>query len=101
MRDDEDLRESRAFFGRTERWIRTATAGSDVRRAAGYGIVVSAVLIMINHGDAIFAGRVDASRVLKMTLTVLVPYCVSIASSVGAMLERPSLNPVETATRSR
>jgi hypothetical protein len=60
-----------------------------VRRAVGYAIVVGAVLIVINHGDAILSGHVDASRVLKMALTVLVPYCVSTASSVGAILDRP------------
>jgi NAD/NADP transhydrogenase alpha subunit len=74
-------------LGHAASWIRTAISGSVVRRAVGYGIVVGAVLIAINHGDAIVAGRVDASRVLKMALTVLVPYCVSTASSVGAILD--------------
>jgi hypothetical protein len=67
-----------------------ATAGSVVRRALGYAVVVGTVLIVINHGDAILAGHLDGPRVLKMALTVLVPYCVSTASSVGAMLERPA-----------
>ena len=53
-------------------------------------VVVGTVLIVINHGDAILAGHLDGPRVLKMALTVLVPYCVSTASSVGAMLERPA-----------
>ena len=56
-----------------------------VRRALGYAIVVGAILITINHGDALLAGQVSRGQVLKMLLTVLVPYCVSTASSVGAI----------------
>jgi hypothetical protein len=42
-------------------------------------------LIAINHGDAILAGTIDGNRLFKMALTVLVPYCVSTLSSVGAL----------------
>ncbi|MEZ4218341.1 MAG: nitrate/nitrite transporter NrtS [Myxococcota bacterium] len=56
-----------------------------VRRALGYAVVVGSVLIAINHGDALLAGDVSARRLLKMALTVLVPYCVSTLSSVGAL----------------
>jgi len=45
------------------------------------------VLIAINHGDALLRGEIDAGRLLKMGLTVLVPYTVSTLSSVGAILE--------------
>ncbi|MCP5039618.1 MAG: hypothetical protein GY944_01230 [bacterium] len=55
-----------------------------VRRAIGYALVVGAVLISINHGDAILRGDLDAVRTLKMGLTVLVPYAVSTLSSVQA-----------------
>ncbi len=56
-----------------------------VRRALGYAVVVGAVLITINHGDAILRGDLDPMRFLKMGLTVLVPYLVSTLSSVQAM----------------
>ena len=56
-----------------------------VRRACGYALVVGAILIAINHGDAILAGDLDATRCWKMGLTLLVPYTVSTLSSVGAM----------------
>ena len=59
-----------------------------VRRALGFGLGVGAVLVAINHGDAILAGEVDGRRWLKIGLTVLVPYCVSTASSVMAIRER-------------
>jgi len=62
-----------------------ATRFSVVRRALGYSVVVGAILISINHGDAIVAGTLDSGRFFKMALTMLVPYCVSTLSSVGAL----------------
>ena len=48
-------------------------------------MVVGSLLIAINHVDALLRGDLEGVRLLKMALTVLVPYCVSTASSVGAM----------------
>ena len=48
-------------------------------------MVVGAVLILINHGDALAAGQVGPVRWLKMGLTLLVPYVVSTVSSVMAL----------------
>lgn len=59
-----------------------------VRRALKYAVVVGAVLIGINHGDALVHGEVGAGRLLKMGLTVLVPYMVSTLSSVEAIRSR-------------
>jgi len=56
-----------------------------VRRALLYAVVVGAILIAINHGDALLSGTVSAARWWKMGLTVLVPYTVSTLSSVGAL----------------
>ena len=56
-----------------------------MRRAIKYAMVVGAILIMINHGDAILRGEIPMGRILKMGLTVLVPYLVSTLSSVEAM----------------
>ena len=56
-----------------------------VRRALLYALIVGAILIAINHGDALLAGDVSAERWWKMGLTVLVPYTVSTLSSVGAL----------------
>lgn len=55
------------------------------KRAIGYAIVVGAILIAINHGDALLSGDISRGRLFKMLLTVCVPYCVSTASSVGAI----------------
>lgn len=59
-----------------------------VRRALGFALVVGAILIAINHGDAILHGQVEGRRLLKMGLTVLVPYAVSTLSSVSALRAR-------------
>ncbi len=56
-------------------------------RSTKVALLVGAALIAINHGDAILAGDVDRGRLLKMALTVLVPYLVSTFASVGARLE--------------
>ena len=66
-------------------FLEIALTPSVVRRGLGYACVVGAILIGINHGDAIVAGEVDATRLFKMGLTVLVPYTVSTLSSVSAL----------------
>jgi hypothetical protein len=50
-----------------------------------YSLIVGPILIAINQGDAIAAGAVDRVAVIKMGLTLVVPYLVSTFSSVGAM----------------
>ena len=69
-------------------WVRLALRGSVVRRALMSAFIVGAILIGINHGDALLHGDLTASRLLKMGLTVMVPYMVSTLSSVGAMLKK-------------
>ena len=58
-----------------------------VRRALAFAVVVGAVLIAINHGDAVLAGDLPPARLLRMGLTVVVPYLVSTLSSVAAIRE--------------
>ena len=55
------------------------------RRALAFALVVGSVLIAINHGDAILAGTLTRTQLMKMGLTVLVPYVVSTWSSVLAL----------------
>ena len=66
-------------------WLHTAIERTVVRRALACALLVGAVLITINHADAIFRGEVRGGHLVKMGLTLLVPYCVSTVSSVGAM----------------
>jgi hypothetical protein len=51
------------------------------RRAIGVAAVVGTLLVLINQGDALIAGRVD---VMKVVLTYLVPFGVSIYSAAAA-----------------
>jgi hypothetical protein len=66
-------------------WFQLALDRAVVRRALICMLVVGAILITINHGDAIWRGEITAGRLVQMGLTLLVPYCVSTASSVGAL----------------
>ncbi len=68
--------------------LQLATSPNVVRRALGYAIVVGAILIAINHADALARGEFDLIRGIKMGLTVLVPYTVSTLSSVQALRGR-------------
>ena len=76
-----------------QEWFRVACRRSIVMRGCKYGIVVGAVLIVINHGNALVEGTVDTTRLIQMILTMLVPYCVSTASSVGAVLDQRTETP--------
>lgn len=66
-------------------WLTLARTPHIVRRALKYAAGVGTVLILINHGDALLRGDVNGVRIFRMILTVSVPYCVSTASSVGAI----------------
>ncbi len=68
-------------------WLRLAMSAPVRRRALRYAVVVGAILLTINHGDAILRGDLPPDRLLRMGLTMLVPYLVSTFSSVGAMLQ--------------
>ncbi len=68
-------------------WLHIASRRPIVMRGLKYGLVVGSILIIINHGNAIAAGTVDSTRMVQMILTLLVPYCVSTASSVGAIID--------------
>jgi hypothetical protein len=58
-----------------------------VRRGLKFAVVVGTILILINHGDAIVSGELTRTNYVKMAMTVVVPYVVSVLSSVGAMID--------------
>mgnify|MGYP005849749025 FL=1 len=68
-------------------WLRIAREPAVVRRAVRIALVVGALLILINHGDALLHGDIGPLRLGQMALTVLVPYCVSTVSSVSVLRE--------------
>ena len=85
------LRESSSPSVVNNEWFRLASGRSVVRRACRYAVCVGALLIAINHGDAILRGDISIARVLRMVLTAIVPYAVSTASSVSVLRERRAL----------
>jgi hypothetical protein len=68
-------------------WLRLALEPSIVRRALKCAVLVGSILVTINHGDAILRGDIDIGRMVRMGLTLVVPYLVSTFSSVGAIYE--------------
>lgn len=66
------------------RWLPRALERTVVRRALRYSIVVGAVLVTVNHGDAIARGDIPVGRLLRIALTVMVPYVVSTLSTLEA-----------------
>ena len=59
---------------------------SIVKRAGTTALIVGAILIAINHGDALLKGQLDNGRLFKIVLTLFVPYVVSTVSSVSTVL---------------
>lgn len=57
-----------------------------VKRASLTALVVGAILVAINHGDALLSGQVDNARLFKIILTICVPYLVSTVSSASTIL---------------
>lgn len=71
---------------RYKEFIQTAASAVILHRSVKVALIVGTVLMMINHGDAILRGELDLTRVSKILLTYLVPFCVSTHASVSATL---------------
>ncbi|MFK8068837.1 MAG: nitrate/nitrite transporter NrtS [Gammaproteobacteria bacterium] len=56
-----------------------------VRRAIKVAVIVGTILAFINHGEKILSMSLSSQGWFKVTLTYLVPYCVSTWSAVGAI----------------
>jgi len=67
-------------------WRSLALRSDIVRRSARVAVVVGSLLALINHGDRLHSADVDLELVIKVTLTFLVPYCVSTWASVQTAL---------------
>ena len=57
-----------------------------VGRSTRVALLVGTLLVLINHGDSLLAGRVTVTDCIKMLMTYCVPYCVSTYASVFAIL---------------
>lgn len=75
-------------------WLPLALSPAVVRRSLKYALVVGAILITINHGSALLHGGPTKTRLWQIGLTLLVPYFVSTAASVGALREARRLSSI-------
>ena len=68
-------------------WFQLALRPSVVKRALKYALIVGFILIAINDSGVLLSGQITRGLLIKMLLTVMVPYAVSTFSSVGVLLE--------------
>ena len=74
-------------------WLGVVTERSVVVRALKTAALVGVILIAINQGSVILSGNITGETLIKMAMTVIVPYLVSTSASVGAMRNhRQSVN---------
>lgn len=76
-------------------WFEIAAQKNILTRAIKVAVVVGSILMMINYGDIIMSNGLSFKEITKITLTYLVPYCVSTYSSVEAVCaakKKPSIN---------
>lgn len=70
---------------RPHSWIAAATDRSILRRSVVTCLIVGALLTVINQGDVLIRGQVDAIVALKIALTFLVPFVVATMSGAAAI----------------
>jgi hypothetical protein len=68
-------------------WFALATDPVTMKRSIKVALLVGTILAAINHGDAILAGDLDLTRLLKICLTYVVPFAVSTYASVSAFIK--------------
>lgn len=76
-----------AETSRVREIVETAFSTKIVKRSLKVSAIVGTILMVINHGDAIISGAINADRLAKIILTYCVPYLVSTYSAVSATLE--------------
>lgn len=66
-------------------WLDTARDPAVARGSLGYSVIVGTILIVVNHSDALTGESVSPMRLLRMGLTMIVPYILSTLSSIQAV----------------
>jgi len=66
-------------------FLTTALTREVVVSSLKVSLVVGTILVLINHDVAIFRFSLTGEKIYQITLTYLVPYCVSTYSSVKAI----------------
>jgi len=67
--------------------LKIAFHPATMRNAIKYALVVGPILVMINHGDAILHHQLNHMIIMKMILTMLVPYLVATFASTGVIFK--------------
>jgi alanine-alpha-ketoisovalerate/valine-pyruvate aminotransferase len=68
-------------------WLRLCVSERVLRRAFYSAAIVGTLLILINYGTDLLHGSIDRTRLVRMLLTVIVPFVVSTVSSVITIME--------------
>jgi hypothetical protein len=76
-------------------FVRNALRPEIFRRSLLTSLVVGSILAAINHGIEIVKLDVDLSRLLRISLTYIVPYCVATYSATMQEL-RPRVSEVSS-----
>jgi hypothetical protein len=76
-------------------WVELCCVRHIMWRGLKYAVVVGTILLAINHGDAVLSGELTADRWVRMALTAVVPYWVSVFSSAGALRAQRRSSPRE------
>lgn len=71
-----------------ESWIRTATDRRIRRRATLTSLLVGSILTAVNHGSELLHNGLQPGHILPIAFTYVVPFIVSLASSVSATQAR-------------
>lgn len=71
-----------------KRFMSLAFSKSNLNRAVVMAVIVGTLLGVINHYDMFVSGEYPRERVLKVLITYLVPFFVSLISSVLADMKR-------------
>jgi len=66
-------------------WIRTARRRDVTIRGCKVALIVGTLLVIINHGDSLLAGRWTLREGVKIALTYVVPHGVSTYASVASI----------------
>jgi len=70
---------------RLRAWMEIATHRSVLTRSLVTCGLVGTILVAINHGGRVTSGSIDGGLAVQIGLTFLVPFVVSMVSSVAAI----------------
>ncbi len=73
------------MINNSQTFLELALSRTVVAAAIKVAILVGTVLAFINHGSDLMQMNITLEQVFKITITYLVPYCVSTYSSVRAI----------------